>query len=353
MPETLQNIFLTTGYSKINSILNSLLNRFLAFFLLICGFPLFAVISVIIKTQDTGPILYKGIRLGMNKKKFLMYKFRTLVPDAAKIIGADLLTAKAASTAELQTSLGKFLRETRLDELPQLFNILRGDMDFIGPRPERPEIYEKFCINIRGYDKRFTVKPGLIGFSQLFTPHSSPKRIRTLIDNKFLYKKQHLLWELLIIFITMVVTVERVVRVGIRLLWNNIIRSRMLGLYKEKRRLVRIKLHDTRVYFGPKKEGQENFVHTAKLIDINEEALLFYFEDKIDHSPLALKLETHIRRSFRRKGKKKISLCFGDIHRMIQVDSGEGKYAYVIKYTPASPFNYYMMHQYFLRESIL
>lgn len=353
MSEKLQNIFLTTGYSKINYLLNSVLNRFLAFILLICGFPIFAIISLIIKVQDNGPIFYKGIRFGMNKRKFFMYKFRTLVPDADKIIGADLLTAKVASTAELQTTFGKFLRETRLDELPQLLNILKGDMDFIGPRPERPEIYEKFCINIKGYDKRFTAKPGLIGFSQLFTPHSSPKRIRTLIDNRFLHKKQHLLWELLIIFITMSVTVERIVRVGIRLLWNNIIKSKLLGSYKEKRKLERIGLRNTYVYFAPKKEDQENFMQKAKLIDINEEALLFYFNNEIEYKSFSLKLETRISKCFRRKDKKKISLCIGDLYRKIHVDLGEYKYAYVIKYTPVSPFNYYMVHQYFLRESIL
>ena len=353
MSEQLQNIFLTTGYSKINYVLNSVLNRFLAFLLLICGLPLFAIISLIIKVQDTGPIFYKGIRFGMNKRKFFMYKFRTLVPDADKIIGADLLTANVASTAELQTTFGKFLRETRLDELPQLLNILKGDMDFIGPRPERPEIYEKFCINIKGYDKRFTAKPGLIGFSQLFTPHSSPKRIRTLIDNRFLHKKQHLLWELLIIFITMSVTVERIVRVGIRLLWNSIIKSRILGIYKEKRKLERIETHNTKIYFKPKSDDQDTFIHKAELADINEEALLFYFDEKIDYRLFSLEMETQMRKCFRKKNKKKIALCSGEIYKRIKMNKGELKYAYVIKYVPLSPFNYYMVHQYFLQKSII
>jgi len=353
MSEKLQSILSSSGYSKVNYILNSFLNMFLAFFLLICGLPLFAIISLIIKLQDTGPIFYKGIRLGINKRKFIMYKFRTLVPDADRIIGADLLTAKVAATTELQTTFGKYLRETRLDELPQLYNILKGDMDFIGPRPERIEIYEKFCTSIKGYDKRFTVRPGLIGFSQLFTPHSSPKRMRTLIDNRFLYKKQRLLWELLIIFITICVIVERIFSFGTRLLWNNIIKSKILGIYEEKRKLERIELHDTQLYFGPKKEDQENFIHKAKLIDINEEALLFYFEDKIEYKSFSMKLETHMRKCFRKKDKKKIAICYGESYKRIKIGKVKFKYAYVIKYTPISPFNYYMVHQYFLDKSIL
>ena len=108
MAEKIQNIFIASGYSKVNYILNSFLNMFLAFILLILGFPLFAIISFIVKLQDIGPVFYKGVRLGFNKKKFVMYKFRTLIPDADKIIGAELLTAQVASTSELQTTFGKF-----------------------------------------------------------------------------------------------------------------------------------------------------------------------------------------------------------------------------------------------------
>ena len=76
------------------------------------------------------------------------------------------------------------------------------------------------------------------------------------------------------------------------MLWNNIIKSKILRIYEEKRKLERIEPHDTQLYFGPKKEDQENFIHKAKLIDINEEALLFYFEDKIDYKSFSMKLET-------------------------------------------------------------
>jgi lipopolysaccharide/colanic/teichoic acid biosynthesis glycosyltransferase len=353
MPEKLQNIILASGYSKVNYILNSFLNMFLALVLLILGLPFFIIISLIIKIQDTGPVFYKGVRLGFNKKRFVMYKFRTLIPDADKIIGAELLTAQVSSTAELQTTFGKFLRETRLDELPQLYNILKGDMDFLGPRPERPEIYEKLCVNIKGYDKRFSVKPGLIGFSQLFTPHSSPKRIRTLIDNRFLYKKQHLLWELIIIFITIFVTVERILHVGIKLLWNNIIKSKIFGIYTEKRRLDRVETDDAAVYYGPEENKYENFPNKAVLVDINEEALLFYSEDKIDYRNFSLQLETFMRKCFRKKNKKKIALCSGEMYKRIKIDKDSFKYAYVIKYSPISPFNFYMVHQYFLQKSII
>ena len=103
-----------------------------------------------------------------------MYKFRTLPVGAQKKIGSKLLSFRHCKLP----FFSKFLRDTRLDELPQLFNIMKGEMDFLGPRPLRPEIYDHMCKGITNYDLRFNVRPGLVGYSQLFTPHSSPKRIR-------------------------------------------------------------------------------------------------------------------------------------------------------------------------------
>src|SRR4030042_5740158 len=164
------------GYSKLPFFINSTFNSLLSLVLIIFSLPLMVIIALIVKIKDGGPVLYKGVRLGINKTPFIMYKFRTLSKDADKIIGAELLTAEIASTKKLVTHFGKYLRDTRLDELPQLFNILKGDMDFVGPRPERPEIYENICSHIRNYDRRFAVKPGLIGYAQLFTPPMTPKR---------------------------------------------------------------------------------------------------------------------------------------------------------------------------------
>jgi lipopolysaccharide/colanic/teichoic acid biosynthesis glycosyltransferase len=154
-----------TGYSKASFIINTITNITLSTVLVFCSLPLLALVALVLRFKEGGPVFYRGVRLGMNKRPFIMYKFRTLVPGAESIMGAELLTRRLGSDQKLVTDFGKFLRDTRLDELPQLFNILKGDMDFLGPRPERPAIYERICKHIKGYDKRFDVKPGLIGYS--------------------------------------------------------------------------------------------------------------------------------------------------------------------------------------------
>jgi lipopolysaccharide/colanic/teichoic acid biosynthesis glycosyltransferase len=101
---------------------------------------MYLIISTFVLILYGRPIIYKGKRLGLNKKIFYMYKFRTLPTGLDKKLGSELFSRTSIKIP----FFAKFLRETRLDELPQLFNILKRDMDFLGPRPLRPEIYEKW-----------------------------------------------------------------------------------------------------------------------------------------------------------------------------------------------------------------
>lgn len=133
--------------------------------------------------NDGAPFLYSGLRLGMNKNVFTIYKIRSLIPDAESQIGAKVYNGKK----RLELWYGKFIRKTRIDELPQLWNILCGTMTFVGPRPERPNQYIEHLRYIPGYDSRFKVVPGLTGYSQFLTPHDTSKKIRTRIDNLFVY----------------------------------------------------------------------------------------------------------------------------------------------------------------------
>jgi lipopolysaccharide/colanic/teichoic acid biosynthesis glycosyltransferase len=353
MAEKKRMMSVGTGYSKVFSLLNTVFNILLSLLLIICAIPFFLIITLLIKIEDRGPVLYKGVRLGLNKKPFIMFKFRTLIPDAQRIIGAELLTEKIASTRHLETPLGAFLRDTRLDELPQLFNILKGDMDFLGPRPERPEIYERFCRHIRGYDKRFLVKPGLIGYSQLFTPHSAPKRLRAMIDNRFLLKKQNLLWDVFIVSLTIVVVLGRIIRYGSRFICNTLVKSKLLGRFQEHRNLERVKTHDAVVHLGPHDEAREVFDDEVELADINEEAILVYSNHPIRHNRLILKMEIILRSLHGRRNRKKEALCHGTVYKTIMVNRGQHTYAHVILYSPVSPLNVYMVHQYFLHKSII
>ncbi|MDO4622407.1 MAG: sugar transferase [Eubacteriales bacterium] len=120
------------------------------------------IISILIYGDSKGPILYKQERLGKNGVPFIMYKFRSMRLDAE-----SEGPRWAEENDERCTEIGKFLRNTRLDELPQLWNILRGDMSFVGPRPERAYFYREFKRTIPDFYKRLQVIPGLTGYAQV------------------------------------------------------------------------------------------------------------------------------------------------------------------------------------------
>jgi lipopolysaccharide/colanic/teichoic acid biosynthesis glycosyltransferase len=125
--------------------------------------PLFLVIGLLIKLTSQGPILYRGLRVGKDGRTFTIYKFRTLQIGAEEKIGARLLTERDA----YYTCIGKFLKRTKFDELPQLANVLKGEMNLVGPRPIRPIFLEKLCCDIPRYPIRFAVKPGMTGLAQV------------------------------------------------------------------------------------------------------------------------------------------------------------------------------------------
>lgn len=124
--------------------------------------PLIPLIALAIKLDSRGPVLYSQVRVGLGGRHFRIYKFRTMRQDAEKF-GAVWAQARDPRV----TRVGRFMRLTRFDELPQLWNVVRGDMAVVGPRPERPEFTETLAQEIPGYDLRHTVKPGLTGWAQV------------------------------------------------------------------------------------------------------------------------------------------------------------------------------------------
>lgn len=125
--------------------------------------PIMAITALVIKLDSAGPVLFKQQRVGKNGKDFIILKFRTMVVNAEKMgTGLD-----SFANDRRVTKVGKFLRNTSLDELPQLFNILRGDMSFVGPRPPvtyHPYKYEDYPLEPK---RRFEVKPGVTGYAQI------------------------------------------------------------------------------------------------------------------------------------------------------------------------------------------
>ena len=123
--------------------------------------PMLAI-ALIIRADSPGSPIFHQVRLGRDQKPFVLYKFRSMRMDAERD-GAQW----AANDDPRVTRIGRFLRKTRIDELPQLVNILKGDMSIVGPRPERPEFYDVFDTYITGFRQRMFVKPGLTGLAQI------------------------------------------------------------------------------------------------------------------------------------------------------------------------------------------
>lgn len=134
-------------------------------FAIVVGLVLFLfipIIAIAIKLDSKGPVLFKQERLGKDEKPFMMYKFRSMYIDAEKD-GPQW----AIASDQRATRVGRFLRKTRIDELPQMWNILLGDMSLVGPRPEREFFYSEFERDIPNFRDRLAVKPGLTGLAQV------------------------------------------------------------------------------------------------------------------------------------------------------------------------------------------
>lgn len=129
--------------------------------LIVLAIPM-AVIAAKIKSESPGPVIYAQRRVGKDGKVFELYKFRSMYTDA-EARGARW----AAEDDPRITPFGKTMRRTRLDELPQFWNVVKGDMSLIGPRPERPAFHEEFCRRIDGWEQRLLVKPGISGLAQV------------------------------------------------------------------------------------------------------------------------------------------------------------------------------------------
>lgn len=130
--------------------------------LIILTFPIVMVTVVAVKCESHGPIFYKQVRVGLMGRKIVITKFRSMYMDAEKN-GAQWAQKKDPRV----TRVGKIIRRTRIDELPQLFSVLKGDLSLIGPRPERPNFTEEFSHKYPGFEKRLRIKPGLSGYAQI------------------------------------------------------------------------------------------------------------------------------------------------------------------------------------------
>lgn len=159
-----------SNLTALQIIAKRLIDILLSCILLIVLSPLLAIIAVLIRIDSAGPIIFKQCRIGFKGRPFTIYKFRTMVPDAEKQFELKIDEAHIeefifqSEDDPRVTRIGRFLRRTSLDELPQLFNVLKGDMSLVGPRPEIPAVVEKYTDDMR---RRLEVKPGITGLAQV------------------------------------------------------------------------------------------------------------------------------------------------------------------------------------------
>lgn len=173
--------------------------------------PLFLLIALAVKLTDSGPIFYRGRRVGRDGHIFWIYKFRTLRDGAEKEIGARLLNDD--DRAQYCTKIGKFLKRSKLDELPQLVNVLRGEMRLAGPRPVRPIFLRQFEQEIPNYAARFRVPPGITGIAQLRGGYYTSPRNKLRYDLIYI-RNRSLLLDVKLVLLTFIKILDRWLTLG-------------------------------------------------------------------------------------------------------------------------------------------
>ena len=193
-------IFSSRGrQARISGIARNTVHRIVALIGALCSLPIAIITAVLIKLDSRGPVLYKQERVGNNGGSFTVMKFRSMRTDAEKAgpVWASL-------DDDRTTRVGKIIRKLRIDEIPQFWNILRGDMDFVGPRPERPHFVAQLAEEIPYYEQRHLIAPGLTGWAQIKYPYgASIEDARQKLQYDLYYiKNQSLMLDAIILFET-------------------------------------------------------------------------------------------------------------------------------------------------------
>ncbi len=147
--------------------------------------PLFLVVAILVKINSPGPVFYRGARIGKGNTLYKLVKFRTLPVQYEQSVGDRVLTQKE----RINGLFAAIVVRSKLDELPQLINVIKGDMNFVGPRPVRPIIYSKYSKTIPGYNRKFAVKPGITGLAQIIGGYYMDPRKKHKYDMLYMERR--------------------------------------------------------------------------------------------------------------------------------------------------------------------
>jgi sugar transferase (PEP-CTERM system associated) len=185
--------------AKLSAVTRNAVHRFVALIGALLSLPIVLLTAILIKIDSRGPVFYKQVRIGKNGRPFVLMKFRSMKSDAEKAG-----PVWASKNDERTTRVGQIIRKVRVDEIPQFWNILRGEMSFVGPRPERPHFVDQLAREIPYYEQRHLIAPGLTGWAQIKYPYgASIEDARQKLQYDLFYIKNHsLLLDAIILFET-------------------------------------------------------------------------------------------------------------------------------------------------------
>jgi len=334
--------FLKSGYGVESETAYRIWNLVLVVPLFIVTLPLTLTIPILLFMTQPRPVFYKGERLGKNRRTFHILKFRTL--DEAQSVTKNSVLPKRSN---LETPLGKYLRASRLDELPQLINILCGDMNLIGPRPVRADIAQELSATILDYDLRFKVKPGLFGYTQVVMPHATSKRLRGLFNAKLVRQPAYIWKEPFVLgFMIWVLMMNATSELA-----GLVHEALQRGARAERRNAPRKHLKQTTVSVHTK-----GFPFSVgRLRDINDESFTFFSTEDVAGRELTFVL----RRAFEGRRRSRFALCWGTARPIKSAEhngrsrgSREAGTLYMVNYLPVSNLHAYFIDKYFLENAI-
>ena len=187
-----------TGLTPAQRVAKRAMDIVLCSIAMIVAAPVMAVVAIAIKLEDGGPVFFRQKRMTRNGREFDILKFRSMIVDAEKYAGAVLATDDDPRI----TKVGKFIRATRLDELPQILNILKGDMSIVGPRPERKVIADEYCKDIPEFAYRLKVRGGLTGYAQIYGKYNTSAYDKLRLDLMYI-ENYSLLLDIKLIVLTL------------------------------------------------------------------------------------------------------------------------------------------------------